>query len=211
MPSCSLDKAGGALDQVMLNHILTFFTTLTAHLREHGAWPPSKRVRHLTPDSSYPVPHHCWHTQDHAIHLSCLRAVAMRLKSVKSIEKITKSMKMVSAAKLSKAERRVKDIRAIGEASTGECLRRASFSMASLKVHATCSFDGEGWGGIVDGDRQQAPLRCRMLGQGPLRGCPRRSEQVDQGKAARCPCGDRSEALPRRGQIDCRALAVECR
>lgn len=50
--------------------------------------------------------------------MATLKEISNRLKSVKSIEKITKSMKMVSAAKLSKAERALKDVRTIGESST---------------------------------------------------------------------------------------------
>jgi hypothetical protein len=47
-------------------------------------------------------------------------AVSTRLKSVKSIEKITKSMKMVSAAKLAKAQKNLELVRPIGIASKGE-------------------------------------------------------------------------------------------
>ena len=42
-------------------------------------------------------------------------SVRLRLKSVKSIQKITKSMKMVSAAKYAKAERDLKPARQYGE------------------------------------------------------------------------------------------------
>lgn len=41
----------------------------------------------------------------------------MRLKSVKNIQKITQSMKMVSAAKYSRAERELKQVRPYGEGS----------------------------------------------------------------------------------------------
>lgn len=43
-----------------------------------------------------------------------LKDISIRLKSVKNIQKITKSMKMVSAAKYSKAERELKGARAYG-------------------------------------------------------------------------------------------------
>lgn len=43
-----------------------------------------------------------------------LKDISMRLKSVKNIQKITKSMKMVSAAKYAKAERDLKGARAYG-------------------------------------------------------------------------------------------------
>jgi F-type H+-transporting ATPase subunit gamma len=44
-----------------------------------------------------------------------LKDISLRLKSVKNIQKITKSMKMVSAAKYAKAERDLKGARAYGE------------------------------------------------------------------------------------------------
>ena len=48
-------------------------------------------------------------------------AVATRLKSVKNIQKITKSMKMVSAAKFAKAERELKPARVYGAGAKGLC------------------------------------------------------------------------------------------
>lgn len=44
-----------------------------------------------------------------------LKDISIRLKSIKNIQKITKSMKMVSAAKFSKAERELKGARVYGE------------------------------------------------------------------------------------------------
>ena len=49
----------------------------------------------------------------------CTSAVSIRLKSVKNIEKITKSMKMVSAAKFQLAERELKPARTYGEGAQG--------------------------------------------------------------------------------------------
>ena len=46
--------------------------------------------------------------------MATLKAISMRLKSVKSIQKITKSMKMVSAAKFARAERELKPARTYG-------------------------------------------------------------------------------------------------
>ena len=50
---------------------------------------------------------------------SSTHAVSVRLKSVKNIEKITKSMKMVSAAKYSQAERQLRPARTYGVAAQG--------------------------------------------------------------------------------------------
>lgn len=46
--------------------------------------------------------------------MATLKAISIRLKSVKNIQKITKSMKMVSAAKYTKAERELKQARPLG-------------------------------------------------------------------------------------------------
>ena len=47
--------------------------------------------------------------------MATLKAISIRLKSVKNIQKITQSMKMVSAAKYSRAERELRQARPIGE------------------------------------------------------------------------------------------------
>lgn len=49
--------------------------------------------------------------------MATLKQISMRLKSVKNIRKITQSMKMVSAAKYSRAERDLKQARPYGEGS----------------------------------------------------------------------------------------------
>lgn len=46
--------------------------------------------------------------------MATLKTISMRLKSVKNIQKITQSMKMVSAAKYSRAERDLKQARPYG-------------------------------------------------------------------------------------------------
>ena len=47
--------------------------------------------------------------------MATLKDISIRLKSVKNIQKITKSMKMVAAAKYAKAERDLKGARSYGE------------------------------------------------------------------------------------------------
>jgi F-type H+-transporting ATPase subunit gamma len=49
--------------------------------------------------------------------MATLKAISIRLKSVKNIQKITQSMKMVSAAKYARAERDLRQARPIGEGS----------------------------------------------------------------------------------------------
>ncbi|KAH0811603.1 hypothetical protein GEV33_011187 [Tenebrio molitor] len=50
--------------------------------------------------------------------MATLKSIQIRLKSVKNIQKITQSMKMVSAAKYSRAERELKQIRPIGNGAS---------------------------------------------------------------------------------------------
>lgn len=50
--------------------------------------------------------------------MATLKAIAMRLKSVKNIQKITQSMKMVSAAKYARAEKELKAARPYGAGTT---------------------------------------------------------------------------------------------
>ena len=52
--------------------------------------------------------------------------VSLRLKSVKNIQKITKSMKMVAAAKYARAERELKPARTFGQGSLGKCMINCS-------------------------------------------------------------------------------------
>lgn len=47
--------------------------------------------------------------------MATLKAISIRLKSVKNIQKITQPMKMVSAAKYSRAERDLRQARPYGE------------------------------------------------------------------------------------------------
>ena len=49
--------------------------------------------------------------------MATLKAISIRLKSVKNIQKITQSMKMVSAAKYTKADRDLKLARPYGVAA----------------------------------------------------------------------------------------------
>lgn len=47
--------------------------------------------------------------------MATIKLISLRLKSVKNIQKITQSMKMVSAAKYTRAERDLKQARPYGE------------------------------------------------------------------------------------------------
>lgn len=56
----------------------------------------------------------CQHTRG----MATLKDIRVRLKSVKNIQKITQSMKMVSAAKYARAERDLKQARPYGEGAS---------------------------------------------------------------------------------------------
>jgi len=56
-----------------------------------------------------------WNQQNRG--MATLKAISLRLKSVRNIQKITQSMKMVSAAKYARAERELKLARPFGEGS----------------------------------------------------------------------------------------------
>ncbi|XP_016121617.1 ATP synthase subunit gamma, mitochondrial-like, partial [Sinocyclocheilus grahami] len=51
--------------------------------------------------------------------MATLKDITIRLKSIKNIQKITKSMKMVAAAKYSRAERSLKPARVYGTGAMG--------------------------------------------------------------------------------------------
>merc|ERR1712050_198380 len=63
--------------------------------------------------------------------MATLKEIAIRLKSVKNIQKITKSMKMVAAAKYARAERELKKARPYGEGA------QAFFEKAEVQTDAT--------------------------------------------------------------------------
>jgi F-type H+-transporting ATPase subunit gamma len=54
-----------------------------------------------------------------ARNMATLREIELRLKSVRNIEKITKSMKMIASTKLSKAQRAMQAGKAYGLANSG--------------------------------------------------------------------------------------------
>lgn len=58
----------------------------------------------------------CWQQQDRG--MATLKQISMRLKSVKNIQKITQSMKMVSAAKYARADRELKPVRPYGQGAS---------------------------------------------------------------------------------------------
>lgn len=75
--------------------------------------------------------------------MATLKVISMRLKSVKNIQKITQSMKMVSAAKYSRAERDLKQARpyGIGSAQFYEKAEVAPPKEASKKLYVAITSD----------------------------------------------------------------------
>lgn len=70
--------------------------------------------------------------------MATLKAISIRLKSVKNIQKITKSMKMVSAAKYSRAERELRQARPYGE---GAQVNSPLFSQNNLLLDINIQLD----------------------------------------------------------------------
>merc|ERR1712061_175911 len=79
-----------------------------------------------------------------------LKAIAIRLKSVKNIQKITQSMKMVSAAKYARAERELKPARPYGAGATAFYEKAEVQAEESKPQHLilACSSDRGLCGGI---------------------------------------------------------------
>lgn len=102
--------------------------------------------------------------------------VSIRLKSIKNIQKITQSMKMVAAAKYSRAERDLQPARPYGEGSKGSAveLRCAFFKVVQLcsvlRQHATVVGGG--------GEEARAPHRRDDERQGPVRQRAHQRQQV---------------------------------
>lgn len=68
--------------------------------------------------------------------MATLKDVAVRLRSVKNIQKITSSMKMVSASKFARAERDLRPARPYGKGAKGTHPLSSSTQKSSvLRVH----------------------------------------------------------------------------
>jgi F0F1-type ATP synthase gamma subunit len=65
--------------------------------------------------------------------------ISMRLKSVKNIQKITQSMKMVSAAKYTRAERELKQARPLGD---GAKVTLANFLLSVVSLTSLLLISG---------------------------------------------------------------------
>ena len=91
--------------------------------------------------------------------MASLKALKMRINSVKSTQKITKAMKMVAAAKL----RRAQDA-AVASRPYAERLEAVVSSIAS-KVSVGPIAKAAGW----HGQRRCPSVRCRHQRQGPCR------------------------------------------
>jgi len=111
--------------------------------------------------------------QEQVRHMATLKAIALRLKSVKNIQKITQSMKMVSAAKFARAERELKPARPYGAGASSfyEKAEVAADEEKPTKLYVACSSDRGLCGGIhsnickhikaeLAGDASKAAILC---------------------------------------------------
>jgi len=94
--------------------------------------------------------------------MATLKEISTRLKSVTSIQKITKSMKMVSAAKYARAEKALKDGRANGPA-TQSLLQKAKVDLpeADKQILVAISSDRGLCGGIHSGIAKAVKLALK--------------------------------------------------
>jgi len=92
--------------------------------------------------------------------MATIKQISMRLKSVKNIQKITASMKMVSAAKYTRAERDLKQCRAYGQGSV-QFYEQAEVSVPaeeSKKLYIAITSDRGLCGGVHTGIARQIRL-----------------------------------------------------
>ncbi|KAF8310360.1 ATP synthase F1 gamma [Clavulina sp. PMI_390] len=82
-----------------------------------------------------------------ARNMATLREIEMRLKSVKNIEKITKSMKMIASTRLAKAQRAMNQAKVYGEANN-EVFKTAEAPKDGKKLIVVVSSDRGLCGGI---------------------------------------------------------------
>jgi len=80
--------------------------------------------------------------------MATLREIEMRLKSVRNIEKITKSMKMIAATKLAKAQRAVTNAKAYGAANAEVFKNSEAADEGGKKLYVVISSDKGLCGGI---------------------------------------------------------------
>jgi F-type H+-transporting ATPase subunit gamma len=94
--------------------------------------------------------------------MATLKEISMRLASTKNIQKITASMKMVSAAKFARAERNLLAARALGPASTAVLDKTEIDLTGEKRLLVTMSSDRGLCGGIHS---YQAKMVHRMLSE----------------------------------------------
>jgi F-type H+-transporting ATPase subunit gamma len=122
--------------------------------------------------------------------MATLKQVSMRLKSVKNIQKITASMKMVSAAKFARAERELRAARPIGEASSA-LVNKAEINLADdakKQVYVAISSDRGLCGGIHSAVSKKINLTLR--------------EQSDSIESKIVVIGDKARSILQRTQGD---------
>lgn len=89
-----------------------------------------------------------------AANYATLRAIEQRLKSIRNIEKITKTMKIVASTKLARAQKAMSDSRAYGEASNAvfeEAETKPIEAEGKKSLLVVCSSDKGLCGGVHSG------------------------------------------------------------
>lgn len=106
--------------------------------------------------------------------MATLKMISIRLKSVKNIQKITQSMKMVSAAKYTRAERDLRGCRPIGNGSTQfyEKAEIAPPEGEKKKLYIAMTSDRGEVLGVVERTLSLMKIPFRSVRSRPHRYCP---------------------------------------
>ena len=75
------------------------------------------------------------------MHFLIVTLVSLRLKSIKNIQKITKSMKMVAAAKFGKAEKDLHIVRPYGTAASSKSMESRACTHRGTYTHYVIYLD----------------------------------------------------------------------
>ncbi|KAJ7695190.1 ATPase, F1 complex, gamma subunit domain-containing protein [Mycena rosella] len=129
----------------------------------------------------------------HARNMSTLREIELRLKSVRNIEKITKSMKMIASTKLAKAQRSMAAGKQYGIANSEVFAHSTSASSASNKLFLVISSDKGLCGGIHSSVSKATRRAFAGSAESPLLNDESKPVEVD-GASPLMVIGDKSKA-----------------
>ncbi|KAJ7043406.1 ATPase, F1 complex, gamma subunit domain-containing protein [Mycena alexandri] len=128
-----------------------------------------------------------------ARNMATLREIELRLKSVKNIEKITKSMKMIASTKLAKAQRAMTAGKQYGIANSEVFANSTSASSTSTKLFVVISSDKGLCGGIHSSVSKATRRAFAGSAESPLLNDEKKPIEVDSASPIMV-IGDKSKA-----------------